>query len=196
MNATDAKALLAEKNRLLAELLERRQFGPEYRSIQEEVLHLERVVAEHDGESYAVESAVAGWPGMAHLTAVVGDAFDCVVLFANVKRVHMAMRFVSAAGYKLTDVSDETIDGHPLTGRGLTSYGAFVVKHSAWKKELESIDSVHPRHIAERWLASEHYLLCFKDRMFEAIARSVELIGTFTTVEEALGSVQVRPSVR
>lgn len=199
MSAPEAEASLKATKRLLDQLLDQRQFGPEYRTLQDEVLRLERVVADARGEPYVVESSlVQPWPGMAHFTAVVGDSFNCAVLFASLKREHMALRFVSIAGYKVTDVSDEIIESHPLTGRGLTAYGAFVVKNSAWVKELESIDKIHPHHIAERWRTSRHYLLCFKDRMFEAIAESVQFMGTFSTVEQALehASAQVRSPVR
>jgi hypothetical protein len=199
MSADEAEATLKEKKRLLHELLESRKFGPEYSSLQDELLSLERIVSEARGEPYAVETAVMeSWPGMAHFTAVIGDSFHCTVLFATLKREHIALRFVSVVGYKLTAVSDETMDGHPLTGRGLASYRAFVVNNSAWVKELESIDTVHPNHSPARWRTSRHYLLGFKDRMFEAIAENVEFLGTFSTVEQALTSAaaQVRTAVR
>jgi hypothetical protein len=187
MNASEAEAALDATRRLLQQRLEERQFGPEYRSLQEEVLRLERVVAETRGEPFVLEAPVMdAWPGMAHFTAVIGDSFHCTVLFATPKREHVALRFMSIAGYKVTGVSDEIIEGHPLTGRGLTAYRTFVVNNSPWLKELESTDSVHPNHRVERWRIYRHYLLCFKDRMFEAIAENAEHVGTFKTVQQAL----------
>lgn len=54
------------------------------------------------------------------------------------------------------------------------------MKHSAWIAELEAIDRVHP----QRWRNVQHYLLCFKDRMFEAIALGVQQLGTFGSTDE------------
>jgi hypothetical protein len=201
MSADNTEETLKAKSRALEQMVQQRRFGPEYWTLHDDVLRLERVLAEMRGEPHAVELSLErgqAWPGMAHFTTVGGDSFNCSVLFITQTREHMALSFSSVAGYKLTDVSDEVIEGHPLTGKGLTAYGAFVVKNSPWVKELESIDRVHPQHAPERWRTSQHYLLCFKDRMFEAIARNVQLTGPFSTVDEALNLVVTyfKPMVR
>ena len=84
---------------------------------------------------------------MAYFPIVVGGGFSCAIVFATKAQQHAVLGFGSIAGYKLTDVSDETIEGHPLTGKGLAAHRAFLVKNSPWIKELEAIDRVH-------WLAA------------------------------------------
>jgi hypothetical protein len=186
MNKSSPEELLDAKTRALEHLVQQRRFGPEYRALHDEVLNLERVIADSRGEPHAVEFSLGeNWGGMAHFSTVVGNSFGCAVVLVTQTREHVALGFSSVAGYKLTDVSDEIIQGHPLTGKGLTAYGAFVVRHSPWINELELIDRVHPQHSAARWRASRHYLLAFKDRMFEAIAQDVQHIGTFGGADEA-----------
>ncbi len=187
MSVDNVVDLLATKRDSLSLLVQQRRFGPEYRILLDEVLQLERAVAERRGEPHAVEVALAAWNGMAYYPMVFGSASNCAIVFATREREYATFAFSEAAGYKLTDVSDETIQGHPLTGKGLTPYRAFVVKNSQWIGELEAVDRVHPQHVAEKWHNSHHYLLCFKDRMFEAIAQDVQLIGTFRASAEALG---------
>jgi hypothetical protein len=199
MSTDSTKETLEAKGRALELMVQQRRFGPEYRALHDEVLRLERVLADKRGEPHAVEFSLGqAWHGMAHFCAVVGDSFSCAVVFTTLKRQHVMLSFSSVAGYKVTDVSDEIIEGHPLTGKGLTAYGAFVVKNSPWIEELESIDRVHPQHAPERWRTSKHYLICFKDRLFEAVAQDVQLAGTFGKVEEALNQAvaHVRPLVR
>ena len=69
-----------------------------------------------------------------------------------------------------------------MIGKGLKAYGSFVVKNSSWLRELQSVDAAHPQHDPERWRKSQHYLLCFKDRMFEAIAQEVQTLYSPTSV--------------
>ena len=176
-------------NRELASLLSQRRLGPEYGAIHDEALRLERILAEERGEPYAAVFPLGDvWEGMlAYSPTVAGNAFSCTVVFETKKRTAYAVvSFLRIAGYKLTDISDEIIEGHALIGKGLKAYGSFVVKNSSWLRELQSVDAVHPQHDPERWRKSQHYLLCFKDRMFEAIAQEVQVVGTFATKNEAL----------
>src|SRR5262245_6658712 len=66
--------------------------------------------------------------------------------------------------------NDEAFDGHPLAGRGLEPYGAFVVENSSWIRGLERMNSVHSYHKPERFWALKHYVLSFHDSTFECVA--------------------------
>src|SRR6185436_19320826 len=55
--------------------------------------------------------------------------------------------------------NDEAFAGHPLAKRGLTSYGAFLIENSSWIRQLERMNSVHPRHNPERYQKRRHYIL-------------------------------------
>jgi len=189
MDLQDTAEVLAAKRNELDSLVQSHRYGPEFGMLHDEVLRLERVLADERGEPHAVVLQLGDvWDGMlAYFPTVVGAAFSCAVVFETKKRTAYAVvNFLSIAGYKLTDISDEIIEGHALTGKGLTAYGTFIVKNSPWLSELQSVDSVHPQHDPERWRKSRHYLLCFKDSLFEAIAQDVQVVGTFATKNEAL----------
>jgi hypothetical protein len=67
--------------------------------------------------------------------------------------------------------NDEAFSGHPLATRGLRPYRVFEVHESSWIRRLERMNSVHPRHDPERFLAGlRHYVFAFHDSTFECIA--------------------------
>lgn len=68
--------------------------------------------------------------------------------------------------------NDEAFNGHPLAGRGLEPYGAFVIEDSSWVRQLERMNSVHPYHKPERFERLTHYILTFHDSTFECLAES------------------------
>jgi hypothetical protein len=72
--------------------------------------------------------------------------------------------------------NDETISGHPLGGRGLGPYGVFQIENSSWLRKLEEMNSVHPYHDRERFLAKwKHFIFSFHDTTFECIAEGFEV---------------------
>lgn len=111
---------------------------------------------------------------------VVGPETEVTVAIAE---------FAECRSAKLGSPNDETIHGHPLGGRGLYAYGAFVVRNSPWIAELARVDSMHRGHDPERWAALHHFLLSFHDSTFECVAESghVDLRrGTIAGVLKAL----------
>lgn len=189
MQLEDIEKALATKSRELELLRQQRRLGAEAHALHDEVLVLERALAEQRGEAHAVPFPLGeGWSGqLACSPILVANAFRCALVFETHRRTrHAVLSFLRTTGCKLTDVGDEVIDGHALTGKGLSAYGSFVVKNSPWLAELEAVDRTHPQHDAQRWRRSEHHLLCFKDRMFEAIAEEVQIIGTFGMQTDAL----------
>jgi len=68
--------------------------------------------------------------------------------------------------------NDEAFEGHPLASRGLHPYGVFEVRGSSWIRKLEKMNSVHPRHEKQRFIANlRHFIFAFHDSTFECIAR-------------------------
>jgi hypothetical protein len=178
---------LAAKSSELAQRTRRRQFGAEYFELEQEVLRLERAVADQRGEPHAVEMPLGDvLNGTPLMSAVIGDASSCALVFATNAHGYAVLQFRLTVGYKLTGVGDEIIRGHALTGRGLDPWCGFVVKNSPWLAELEAVDRIHPQHHPENWRKKQHYLLSFKDRMFEAIAQDVHVVGVFATEEDAI----------
>lgn len=76
---------------------------------------------------------------------------------------------------KLGSPNDEVHEGHPLSGKGLESYSAQVVKHSRWLAGLQQINSVHSYYRADTWASLHHYVLWFHDTTFECIAEGFEV---------------------
>ncbi|HEX5218569.1 MAG TPA: hypothetical protein VFZ59_03290, partial [Verrucomicrobiae bacterium] len=95
------------------------------------------------------------------------------------------LEFLQTAGYKLTDVGDEVIAAHPLTGRGLAAYGTFLVEHSPWLKEMQLVEQSHDQFDAEKWSKIKHFMLCFKDRIFEVLAIEANSAGEADSVDTA-----------
>ena len=71
--------------------------------------------------------------------------------------------------------NDETLNGHPLYNKGLGFYGAYQVLNSPWIKQLENMNSVHPRHTPELFHDLLHYIFTFHDSTLECVARSFEV---------------------
>lgn len=155
-------------------------------TLEKEILSLEREIAEKRGEPVALEwNSGAKWNGLIYSPQVFGGAFSCAIIFGTKDSEYEVLCFEKTEAYKLSNIGDEVLAGHPLIGKGLAPYRTFIIKNSNWISELESIDREHINHDASRWRITRHYLLCFKDRMFEAIAREVVVLGAFGTVEDA-----------
>src|SRR5882724_12195477 len=129
MAPSKTEELLIARSQTLTLLLQQRRFDTEYWTLQDEVLDLERAVAAERGVPYAEPWSLGEfWNGMTPYPVVLADALDCTITFAARPNRHAVLCFRAVAGYKTTDLSDETIEGHPLTGRGLVPHRAFRVK--------------------------------------------------------------------
>jgi hypothetical protein len=82
------------------------------------------------------------------------------------------VEFERCRSAKLGGPNDEVFSGHPLAGRGLDAYTAQRVINSRWLKELETINSVHPRYSSDMWRDLRHYIFWFHDTTFECLAKS------------------------
>jgi hypothetical protein len=81
--------------------------------------------------------------------------------------------------------NDEAFRGHPLAARGLRPYGSFRISESSWIRRLERMNSVHPRHRAERYWALQHLVFTFHDSTFECVCQGSDL----RTTHGSIGSV-------
>ncbi|HEX3626008.1 MAG TPA: hypothetical protein VH280_11345 [Verrucomicrobiae bacterium] len=143
---------------------------PEYLAVNKEVLRLERLVAQKRGEPYAALWHLPEiWEGMTLDCTVLGDQLKCFVVYEA----------------KLKSGNFKTLAAHALSGRGLGAYGAFVIENSPWIKELEHVDRKHSNFDSQKWRKIRHYMLCFKDRIFEAMATDVTLAGQANSREIA-----------
>jgi hypothetical protein len=93
--------------------------------------------------------------------------------------------FKAPVAVKMGPPNDEVLHGHPLYGRGLAWYGAYVVENSRWLAELVEINRVHEQFDPQLWQEKRHFLLVFHDEVVEAVARDIE-IQTMRTSMRAL----------
>ena len=124
---------------------------------------------------------------MAENAILMTGSFTSVLTFDGEKNV-LQIVFQHPDATRFSCVSDEIITGHALFGKGLSAYGLFKVVNSAWIDELRICDAVHPQHNEAHWKATEHYLLCFKDRMCEVVTSKKPSWYSFATKSEALQS--------
>ncbi len=66
--------------------------------------------------------------------------------------------------------NDEAIEGHQLGGRGLECYSAMEVLHSAWPRELERQNRIHPHAQEGEFGHLRHFVITFHDSTFECLA--------------------------
>lgn len=66
--------------------------------------------------------------------------------------------------------NDEALAGHPLWTRGLKHYKASEVLHSSWVRQLERMNSTHPRHDPRRYASLRHFVFTFQDKTLECVA--------------------------
>lgn len=85
---------------------------------------------------------------------------------------HAFVTFSHWLAYMFGPPNDEAFEGHPLATRGLEPYRAYQVENSSWLRQLERMNEVHPNHKPELFQNYTHYILTFKERTFECIARS------------------------
>ncbi len=110
------------------------------------------------------------------------------------------VEFRGCAAVKLGPPNDEVLRGHPLHGRGLDYYGAYVVANSRWLARADR-DQSGPRPVRRgRWTSRRHFLFVFHDEIVEAIARDVE-VETFqvsmpTLLGETIAPLLYRSSCR
>ena len=78
-----------------------------------------------------------------------------------------------------TEISDATIDGHPLYDRGLQSYNAFEVRQSSWIRQLEQFQAVQASPQPQWYSRLRHFIFAFHDSLFECVAEgfTVEIHG-------------------
>jgi hypothetical protein len=179
----------------------------EFHAANEEVLRLQRELADSKNEPYAVPCDFpVKWDVGAPLPFLLCSDYRTFLTFyiserdANwdgtyVKVVNPAstekaslclVTFKGCASAKLGHPNDEAQRGHPLAGRGLKGYSAQIVKNSPWLKEVAKTNSAHPHNDAKVWTLLNHYVFWFHDSTFECLAESYEVEVSAETMPDLL----------
>jgi hypothetical protein len=86
-----------------------------------------------------------------------------------------ALKFIGST-IKYGSPNDEGRGAHPLTKFGNFAYGFYEVINSPWIREQMVGNRYHPSHSDSMFSDEKHYIVCFKDVMFEASCRGYELV--------------------
>jgi hypothetical protein len=185
----------------------------EYRAASDEVLRLERLLATAKGEEYAETlNFPVGWNTGAPLPQLLVNDDHAMLVFLidepdpdwNGTYVTMKspsnadpeplglVEFEHCVSAKLGAPNDEVFGGHPLHGRGMESYTVQRVVNSAWIKNIEAINSIHPYYRPDSWKDLNHYIFWFHDSTFECIAKSFKVEVYRTSMRELLSQMVER----
>lgn len=97
------------------------------------------------------------------------------------------VKFVDCYSHMFGAPNDEAFQGHPLSERGLKSYGVFEVQNSSWIRKLEKMNSIHPCHDKKSFMEDKkHYVFSFHDTTFECIAKDFEVDVTSGSVKSVI----------
>jgi hypothetical protein len=163
----------------------------QYSEADDRLLVAERAAAASRGEPYAeVWEGAFPWSRMVMDAITLGNMFDSILVYKSTEGV-VKLVFRLIRGVRFSDISDETIMGHELYGRGLASYGRFKVIKSPWIDELRRVDSVHTQHDPSTWDSAQHFMLLLKDCIYEVVVRDeprVEILSSsLDELKESLG---------
>jgi hypothetical protein len=176
-------------------------------------LHAERALAAAREEEYAVPVELGvEWDAGAPLPHLISSGHHTFVAFylrefdPNWDGTYVTIvdpkseapaslglaEFTQCTAVRMGSPNDEVLHGHPLHGRGLGGYGAYVVENSRWIAELIKINSVHSLYRTENWSDARHFLFVFHDEILEAVARGVEVERRRESMPELLAQTLKR----
>lgn len=185
----------------------RRRADDAFGAAVEEELAAERALAAARGEEYAVPLDIGvRWSRGAPLPHLLSSGRRSFVAFyleeidpdwdgtyvrivdpSDESEQSLALaEFTGAVAVALGPPNDEVWDGHPLEGRGLAGYGAYVVENSRWLAQLIEINRVHEQFDPQWWQEKRHFLLVFHDETVAAIARGIEVEPVRTSMRALL----------
>ena len=81
---------------------------------------------------------------------------------------------------------DETLHGHPYYQIGLKHYSFFSVEDSDWIKDIKRIASHHPYFNENNYNNLNHYVLTFKEGVFECVATDYSIEYSFDSMNNTL----------
>lgn len=186
---------------------------PDFQAARNQVLIVERELAEAKGEEYAVPfDFPVQWDAGAPLPLLIANDYKTFLLFyvrvddpnwdgtyitvqdpTNANADPMALvEFEDCVSAKLGSPNEEVFDGHPLYGKGLEGYTAQFVRNSKWLAELESMNKVHRGYKADNWRNLNHHVFWFHDSTFECIAEGYKVEVFHETLAQILARVYDR----
>jgi hypothetical protein len=110
--------------------------------------------------------------------------------YATAENETAVIHFPLVKTFQFGSPNDEALGGHPLAKFGLKYYQVHRIKNSPLIAELEKRNSVHPRHLKERFLQDAvHYVFTFQDSTLECVVNEGQFwspkIQVFSSDEDA-----------
>jgi hypothetical protein len=127
-------------------------------------------------ERFDVPQACTGVPR----AALLSDESNVSVAYATQKGWNDPNRsatqfaiitFVDYRAHMFGQPDEKAFTGHPLYPRGLEPYSFSEVIGSSWIRQLIKIDETNPYRAEDYYAGSRHFILAFKNSMFECVAR-------------------------
>lgn len=106
---------------------------------------------------------------------LVSTQHDAYLMLEEKEGFIYALKFIGST-IKYGGPNDEARGAHPLTKFGTLMYGFYEVIHSPWIKEQMISNRIHLKHSDKMFSDRKHYIVCFKDVMFEASCKGYELV--------------------
>ena len=192
------RELVEAQRRVDATMKGRLRKGPDeaFDAAWDEELAAERALAAARGEEYAVPLDIGvRWSGGAPLPHLLSSGQRSFVAFyleerdpnwdgtsvrivdpSDESEQSLALaEFKGSVAVAFGPPNDEVLEGHPLYGRGLAGYGAYVIENSGWLAVLTDINRVHEQFDPQWWQEKRHFLLVFHDETVAAIASGIEV---------------------
>lgn len=85
------------------------------------------------------------------------------------------LEFDSCLAFKFGGPNDELLQQHPYYKAGVGFYSFYEMIESEWLKSIIDLNRTHPRFSEYIFEDCKHYVITFKDSMFECIADSYSL---------------------
>lgn len=105
---------------------------------------------------------------------LISTQHDSYLLLEEKDGIIHALKFQGST-IRYGSPNDEGRGAHPLAKYGSLLYGLYEVKNSPWIEEQMVGNRSHPCHSDDMFKNKKHYIVCFKDVMFEATCRDYSL---------------------
>ncbi|MBS1520530.1 MAG: hypothetical protein JST50_06010 [Bacteroidetes bacterium] len=99
------------------------------------------------------------------------------------------VRFISSPFFSFSPPNDEALNGHPYYELGLVSCGFFELLDSDLLNKIKSYGRFHPYYNPSAYDDSHHYIITFKEQLFECIAGKYEVIIHRNKTYDAAASI-------
>jgi len=100
----------------------------------------------------------------------------------------ITLKFDRVSYHSMGPPNDEALNGHPYYELGLQSAGFYKLLNSELIERLNLMNRFHPYYQPNAIDNSQHYIITFKEKVFECVARGFEFNIQQTPLNEVAGA--------